>query len=191
MDQVNNGQNNSPAKKRFWPSKGTLLTVTYVALILIFAAGLGVLAQWLAHRSSDGKNTVTGLPTKVDDVQNLRLAGKQSEANKKIDEALSDPNTSASIKQQLYVQKGYAAMETGDFQAAADAFAKAVEILPDPDIYRMLGEAYFQLGKKADARAAYVKGIDLIKANGGDTGSGLANDLQQRIDIIDGKIKPE
>jgi len=191
MEQLNSSLSNDQVKRRFKPSKKQLLVVVYAVLILAVPASLGFLAKWFVDRSSNhGKQTVSGLPTAVDEVQNLRLKGKDAEANKKIDEALNDPKTSDSVKQQLYIQKGYVAIQAGDYQAAVDAYTKAIATKPNPDLYRMLGELYFQQGKKADARAAYVKGLDLLKSSKESYG-GLENDLRQRIDIIDGKIKPE
>ena len=189
MDQVTSSPNNNQPQPQSKHAKKWLRTALIVVVVVVAAAGLGLLTQVILTRSKVQKSPVTGLPKTVDEIQNLRLQGNTTEANKKLAQALADPSTPDTVKQQLYVQQGYAATQAGNYQAAADAFSKAVAIHPDPDIYRMLGESYFQQGKKADARAAYVKALDLIKSSGGSSG-GLANDLQQRIDIIDGKIKP-
>jgi tetratricopeptide (TPR) repeat protein len=191
MDQVTSTPNNNQPQPQSKHAKKWLRNALIAVAVIVVAAGLGLATQYIIGRHQVQKSKVTGLPKVVDDIQNLRLKGDTKEADKKLNQALADPTISDTVKQQLYVQKGYSATQAGDFQAAADAFSKAVAIHPDPDIYRMLGESYFQQGKKADARAAYVKALDLIKSSGGSTGGGgLANDLQQRIDIIDGKIDP-
>lgn len=173
-----------PAKKRW-------LTVVAIVLVTAGAVGFGLLAQQVFERVRHPKPTASGLPKQLNDIQNLRISkdpSDQKKAAEEIAQALSDPKTSAVTKKELYMQKAYAAMDAGDLKGAIDDYKQAVAINPDPNVYELIGQAYFQLGDKTSARAAYAKGLELI---GTDTHqNGLKNDLQQRIDIIDGKLDP-
>jgi len=174
--------------RRLLPTKKPVRTALLTVVVIVCAVGLGLLAQQILGNLRDDSKAVSGLPKQLDDIQNLRLDGKDKEADKKIDEALKDPGTSSEVKKGLYMQKAYSASSAGNLQAAADAYTEAVTINPDPQVYQLLGETYFQMGDKAKARAAYVKGIALLDANS--YAGGLKDNLQQRIDIIDGKIDP-
>lgn len=189
---MDEGKNKTSKKKhRFKLTKKHLVSALVVVLVLAGAAGLGILGQYLMSINNQTQNNtpVSGLPAAVDEIQNLRLQGNSEEANKKTDEALADPNQTEEMRQMLYMQKGHSAMSAGDFEAAVDAYSQAAAIYPDPEIYRVLGEAYFLSGNKTEARAAYEKALAAISPN--IPSEGIKRDLQQRIDFIDGKFDPE
>lgn len=189
---MDEGKNKTSKKKhRFKLTKKHLVSALVVVLVLAGAAGLGILGQYLMSINNQTQNNtpVSGLPAAVDEIQNLRLQGNSEEANKKTDEALADPNQTEEMRQMLYMQKGHSAMSASDFEAAVDAYSQAAAIYPDPEIYRVLGEAYFLSGNKTEARAAYEKALAAISPN--IPSEGIKRDLQQRIDFIDGKFDPE
>lgn len=63
---------------------------------------------------------------------------------------------------EMYYSMGQGYMEKGDFDIAALAFEKAVELAPDwPEAYNALGEAYVQLLRFEDAVAEFDKALEL------------------------------
>ncbi len=174
----------SEVKKLF--TKRRILVAAGILLLLAGASVAGVITSQLVKQPDQPKQTQSGLPENIDEVQNLRLQGKTEEANKKADEILNQTGTSNDTKYLLYVQKAQASLSAGDKKATLDFYTQAANVKPTQNIYTSIGEINYLLGNKDDAKAAYQKAITLIDPN-----SPLHDadkiDLEQRIEVIDGK----
>lgn len=171
------------------PTKKQLLVTGGVILLLGGAAAFGILSSKLLQPAPKPaeKQTASGLPQNVDEIQNLRLEGKTDEANKKADTLIAQDSTSKETKYLLYIEKGNAAMGAEQYTDAVAAYQKAAEQIADTNVYDLIGQAYMHMGKKEEAKAAYQKAISLIDKNSPNARS-YETDLQQRIDAIDGKF---
>ncbi len=157
-------------------------------LLLGGAAAFGVLSSKLlqppvAHKDAP---TSSGLPKDVDDIQTLRLQGKADEAAKKADTLLAQSGTDSQTKYLLYLEKANGSFDAQKYDEALESFQRAADIQATSDIYTRIGETYYLLGKKPEAKAAYQKAISSIDKNS-PVAASEQRDLQQRIDLIDGK----
>jgi tetratricopeptide (TPR) repeat protein len=171
-------------------TKKQLLVGGGVIALIVIAVGLGFLTQQLLKSppKQQPAQTGSGLPTIVAEVESLRSSGKADEAAKKTDTALAQSDLPSSTKHLLYIEKGLAALDTQNYQAALDAFKLAADVEQNTNVYRLIGEANYQLGKKADAVTAYQKAISLIKVES-TWAETTKLDLQQRIDGITQEMK--
>ena len=170
-------------------TKKQLLIAGGVVLLLGGALVFGILSQQLLQKPkvSTPEQTASGLPNELDAIQSLRLQGKNKEANLKADTLLSQASTSDNDKYLLYMDKGNAGLNTKDYPAALDAYQHAAAVQPTANAYELIGQTYFFMGKKSDAKTAYQKAITLIDKNS-PVARSYGADLQQRIDAIDGKF---
>ena len=173
-------------------TKKQLLVGGGVVVLIVIAVGLGLLTQQLIKSPAKDQPTKSesgsGLPAIVDEVESLRSSGKADEAAKKTDTALAQANLPSSTKHLLYIEKGLAAQDAKNFQAALDAFKQAADVEQNVNVYRLIGEANYQLGKKADAITAYQKAMSLVDAKS-EMAETTKFDLQQRIDGITEEMK--
>jgi tetratricopeptide (TPR) repeat protein len=171
------------------PTKKQLLTVGGVVLILGGAAAFGLLSSKLIQPpKQEQKQTTSGLPQQVDDIQNLRLQGKTDEAAKKADTLLAQSDLDAQTKYLLYLDKANGSFDAKKYDDALASFKAAAAVKETADIYTRIGETYYLLDKKPDAKTAYEKAITLVDKNS-PVADSQKRDLQQRIDLIDGKVE--
>lgn len=170
--------------------KKKLLKVGGIGLLFVAAAVGGLLAQQLFNKqptADEGPKTVSGLPQEVDDVQSLRLNGESEEANKKTDELLNQAGTTDEVKYMLYEQKGHSSMEAKDYKAALGFFTQASEFSENYIVFTLIGEANISLGDKPAAKTAFQKALSLISPEQEQMLAGEKRDLEQRIEILEGK----
>lgn len=75
---------------------------------------------------------------------------------------LSISSSASASSAEMYYSIGQKYMEKSDFDMAALAFEKAVELAPGwPEVHNALGEAYVQLLRFEDAVAQFDKAIEL------------------------------
>ncbi|HSX16644.1 MAG TPA: tetratricopeptide repeat protein [Patescibacteria group bacterium] len=155
--QVQVGEGGSGRKGARWQLVLTLVVVAIVAL------GAGALVHWMQTRNNKpiSVNTAPHAPDSVLDARSLLASGKPDEANKQIDSALANKPLSNDERYLLYVEKGRVAIDKGDYQAAADAYAKAWGIKQTFEVARKLGTTWQQLGDNAKAVDYYKKAITL------------------------------
>lgn len=177
--------------RKLFTKKRVLVTVGVLLLLIIAAAGGVISAQFFKGpaKITSENQTASGLPKEIDELQSLRSEGNTEEANKKIDEGLNDPGASNNTKYMLYIQKGHSSFEAKDYKAALTSYAEASKLKETSDVFVLIGESNFALGDKAAAKTAYQKAIALLDPNSPISKS-TETDLQQRIDIIDGKAQP-
>ena len=153
--------------KKFRLTKKQVVTGISVVVVIAAAIGFGVLVRTLQQSTvdtaSDGA-VATGqkLPEIVSEVQDLQSSGKADEATKKIDEALAKSDTDNETKYMLYVQKGNAAANNGDTQAALTQYLKALEMSKIYETTRLVADTYRDLGDKAKAIEYYKQAYVLI-----------------------------
>ena len=154
-------------KLRFKFTHKTVFAIGGVLILLLAMAGLGLLVWWLQNKdrlpttgaggySQTLENT---LPPLIDEAQNLAVAGKTEESNKKLQEALAQSNVSSEDKQKLYVQQGVNYGNSGDYQKALAAYLEAEKAKSDFTTSHLIGETYEALGDKPKAVEYYKKSI--------------------------------
>ncbi|MGH7197042.1 MAG: tetratricopeptide repeat protein [Candidatus Saccharimonadales bacterium] len=155
--------------------KKKIILIVSIALLLIAAAAAGLTTQWFLNKnggqpSDDPSKDQAALersklPATIEEVQALRVEGKDDEANKKADSALSNPSISNDDRYMLYIQKGAAYENQGNLQEAYNAYLKASETKQTLEVFNLLGDVAAQLGKKQEAIDFYKKAIPLIDQN--------------------------
>lgn len=147
-----------------------------IVAAVVIAGGLGAAVRWYASRSASAPDP---LPKVVEDVQNLRLESGNEVSDKKIAELLADSSTSQEDKYYLYVLQGDSAGEREDFQAAADAYAKALAIKETYEINSKLGGAWQGVGDKQKAVKYYTRAKELVPAD-----LPTYNSVRERFDML-------
>lgn len=155
--------------KKFRLSKKQVVTGISVVVVIAAAVGFGILVRSLQQQNGGNNPTSEGavatgqkLPEIVSEVQDLQSAGKSDEATKKIDEALAKSDTSSETKYMLYIQKGNAAVNNGDMQAALTQYLKAYESSKTYESTRLVADTYRDLGDKQKAIEYYKLAYGLI-----------------------------
>jgi tetratricopeptide (TPR) repeat protein len=156
--------------KKFRLTKKQVIAGISVVVVIAAAVGFGILVRSL-QQSGTGDNATSSeealatgqkLPDLITEVQDLESAGKSEEATKKIDEALAKSETNNEMKYMLYVQKGNAAMNNGDVQAALTQYLKAYEASKTYESTRLVADTYRDLGDKQKAIEYYKIAYGLI-----------------------------
>jgi tetratricopeptide (TPR) repeat protein len=144
-------------------SKKLWLKVVIFSLLVVLAAAAGVATRWLNDKNGTKQApATTGLPRAVTDLEQLRDKGDQAAFSAKLQETLNDPSLDSGTRYLVYVEQGHHAMQNGQFQAAVDAYTKALDMKQDKQVAALLGDAYAALGDKARATEFYNKAIALI-----------------------------
>jgi tetratricopeptide (TPR) repeat protein len=154
--------------KKFRLTKKQVITGISVVVVIAAAIGFGILVRSLQQSAGDNTSSdgavATGqkLPDLITEVQDLESAGKSAEATKKIDEALAKSDTSDETKYMLYIQKGSAAINSGNTQAALSQYLKAYETSKTYESTRLVADTYRDLGDKQKAIEYYKLAYGLI-----------------------------
>lgn len=168
----------SHIKSSRMPSK-KVLTIIGVIIVLMLAVGAGAAFRWMQNKNAANdpngglkgaqNQTASGLEPAIDEIQNLRLQGKEEEAQKKIDEALradsgsgSNSSTSDSTKYLLYIQQGNGLLEKQDFKGAISSYEKAYAIKASFEATTLLADTWEQAGDKPKAIEYYKKALPII-----------------------------
>lgn len=151
------------------PSKRVLSVIAVVGVLVLAVVAGAAFRVWQNKQgvqidSGSGANTKTasGLSESMDEIQNLRLEGKEEEAQKKIQEQLAAGSTSDTEKYQLYIQQGNAYVDTKDYLGAINAYGKADAVKSTYETNTLLAETWKSLGNKAKAAEYYKKALPLI-----------------------------
>jgi tetratricopeptide (TPR) repeat protein len=156
--------------KKFRLSKKQVIAGISVVAVIAAAVGFGILVRSLQQQnggdgtaSSDGA-VATGqkLPALISEIQDLQSAGKPEEATKKIDEALAKGDADNETKYMLYIQKGSAAVNSGNNQAALEQYLKAYAVSKTYESTRLIADTYRDLGDKQKAIEYYKLAYGLI-----------------------------
>lgn len=147
------------SKKRFRPSKRSLLVAGLITLALLCGAALA----WLRNDGTDAPDSSkTGvledrLPKDVKEIQELALSGNIEEAEKKIQEGLSRPGVSDETKYNLLVQKGVTYQNEGKYKEAHSAYKEAEEVKSEYKISKLIADNALAMDNKALALTYYKK----------------------------------
>lgn len=154
--------------KKFRLTKKQVIAGISVVVVIAAAVGFGILVRSLQESTSGSSSSdgavATGqkLPDLITEVQDLESAGKSAEATKKIDEALAKSDTSDETKHMLYIQKGNAAVNSGNNQAALEQYLKAYAASKTYESTRLVADTYRELGDKQKAIEYYKIAYGLI-----------------------------
>lgn len=152
------------SKKGLKVSKQQIVATIGVVSLLVVAAGIGVLAQFLLRQGQANQlPAAPPVPPKTKEITELGLHNKPEEAKKKIDEYLADSSTTNDEKFDLYLMQGSSLGSKGDYAAAIESYKKAEAIKVNFDIVTALGTSYETLGDKAKAIEYYKKTIELLE----------------------------
>ena len=135
-------------------------TILGVAVLLLAAVGIGILTQLLQHKDTPADSGIKKLPSSIGKAEQLYGSGKTQEAEKQLQDALNDPNTSTEDKYLLYSSQAAIASDKQDYKTAIAALLKADEIKQTADTASALGGMYQQIGDKAKSIEYYKKAIE-------------------------------
>ncbi|HET9412276.1 MAG TPA: hypothetical protein VFO38_05575 [Candidatus Saccharimonadales bacterium] len=144
-------------------SKKTILITVGIIVALALTVGAGMLVWWLQHK--DTVQQIPGSeapPTNVSEAQKLSFTGDIDGSNKKLNEALANPNTPEQEKYDLYVQLGVNWSNQKQYQKALTEFEKAEAIKQGFTVSHLMGEQYEALGNKQKAIEYYKKAISQL-----------------------------
>jgi tetratricopeptide (TPR) repeat protein len=141
------------------------LMITGMLVLLVLAAGAGIGLRTMQRDTAEEHVPTPTLPKVVDDLQNLRDSGDEAAFNTALQAALHDSSLDSDTRYMVYIQQGHAAMQTQQWQAAIDAYTKAMALKQDKEVAALLGDAYAALGDKAKATDFYNQAIRLIPAD--------------------------
>lgn len=154
------------------PSKKIMSVIAITCMILLALGAGAAFRMWqnkhvakLDTGSAANTKTVSGLSESMDEIQNLRLEGKEDEAQKKIQEKLASGSVSNTEKYQLYIQQGNAFVDKKDYLGAIDAYGKADAIKSTYETTSLLAGTWKALGNKSKAAEYYKKALPLIPAS--------------------------
>ena len=174
-------------------TKKQVLTGVGIVVLLMAAVGAGFLVQWLMGQNKGNEKGEDQpliedqrLQGTLQEVQQLREEGKTEEANKKIQEGLSNASTSNDDKYILYLQQGSSLIDAGKPAEAAVELEKARAIKETFEIMNILADAYRLAGNNPKAIEAYKKTIQLMRADN-PTYEAQKNALEQTIRNLGGQ----
>ena len=157
--------------------KQKIITIAVVVLLLVLAAGVGVLVQWLQHKgnnSAGGKGAnnsaidsgipQNSLPQSVQSAQNTAATGNYSDSNKQIASSLATTSNNDE-KFELLLQQGVNDENQQKWSDAMNAYKQAESIKQTSDLYESMGRVAQAEGDKASALAYYKKALPLVPAN--------------------------
>ena len=135
-----------------------------IVAVVVVAAGIGAVVRWydVFFKGEPKTPAPEALPAVVEEVQNLQLDGETEKSDQKITELLANSSTSQSDKYALYIMQGDSAGSKQEFQAAADAYAKAAAIRETYEVTSKLGAAWDGIGDKQKAISYYRRAIQLM-----------------------------
>jgi tetratricopeptide (TPR) repeat protein len=172
-----------------WRKHKRALMIAGMVLVLVLAAAAGVgLRQLQKKEVAVPANPTPALPKVVDDLQNLRDKGDEAAFNAALQAALYN-SLDDETRYMVHVQEGHYGMQTQQWQAAIDAYSKAMAIAEDKEVAALLGDAYAALGNKAKAIEYYEKAIRLIPADHPNR-AGLQEEYQLRIQMVEEGARP-
>lgn len=147
--KANKTEQHQPVKSK----RKKLLFVLLAVLVLLVFTGAGFGYRWWQDRTAQEDTTVT-------DLQDLRLDGDESAFESEADRLLNDPSTDNQTRAQIYVQKGGAAFDSGNFQQAVDFYLEADNYDPTHVTAHLVAGAYAELGDNQRAIEYYQLTID-------------------------------
>jgi tetratricopeptide (TPR) repeat protein len=169
----------------FWP--------VVVAGCIVLAGALGAgLRVFINHLHPSKPSNFSGLPSEVDDIQKLRVSGKEDEAITKIKKALDSGSLSKENRYSYYMQLGSAYYDKQKWDDALKAFQGAYALNPIEDATYNIAETYAKIGNAAKAIEYYQKSIKIM-----DPTSPVASDdkkaLEAKIEAVKNPstVKPE
>ena len=160
--------------KGFKITKKKLVAVGGVALLLVGMAAAGLFVWWLQSKNSEqlpvsggsfNETRETALPTAVDEAQQLAIAGKVEESNKKLQEALNQGNIPNTERQQILVQQGVNYANSDNYQKALELFLEAEKVASTFTTSQLIGSSYEELGNKEKAIEYYKKALSQLDQN--------------------------
>jgi tetratricopeptide (TPR) repeat protein len=153
-------------------TKKGILAIGGVVVLLLGMAGAGLFVWWLQNKdrlpTSEGgiiTTPATPLLPAVEEAQSLAMSGDTAAANKKIEEALKQPNVAPEDKQKLLVQQGVNYGNDGDYKKALEIYLDAEKSKSDFTVSHLIGEAYEALGNKEKAIEYFKKGLSQLDPN--------------------------
>lgn len=164
------------------------LTIAGFALLLVLATAAGIGLRLLQNDEVQPTPTPT-LPKVVDNLQDLRDSGDGAAFDVALQKALDDNSLDSGTRYLVYIQAGHAAMQQQDWQAAIDAYTKAMSLKQDKEVAALLGDAYAALGNKAKAIEFYKQAITLIPADSPNY-DGTKQEYELRIQEIEEGTQP-
>jgi tetratricopeptide (TPR) repeat protein len=166
------------------------LQIAGLVVVIVLAVGAGVGLRLLQNKDVAVPNPTLTLPKVVDDLQNLRDTGDEAAFNTALDKALHDPSLDSKTRYLVYIQQGHKAMQDQQWQAAIDAYSKAMAIKQDKEVAALLGDAYAALGDKTKAIEFYTKAISLIPSDNPNR-DGFKLEYELRIqELVEGTSQP-
>lgn len=164
--------------KRVW------LKIVIFSLLVVLAAGAGVVTRMLNDKNETKQTPTAGLPRAVTDLEQLRDKGDQAAFNAKLQATLDDASLDSETRYLVYIEEGHFALQNQQAQAAVDAYSQAWAIRQDKQVAALLGDAYAALGNKAKATEFYNQAINLIPADY-PRRDPLKKEYQARIEALD------
>jgi tetratricopeptide (TPR) repeat protein len=158
---------------KFKITKQGIWAVGGVVVLLLAMTGVGMLVWWLQNKDTlptNGPGTISQtaekpLNTAADEAQDLAVGGNVAASNKKLEEALAQPNIPTEDKQQLLVQQGVNYGNSGDYAKALQIYLEAEKSKSDFTTSHLIGEAYEALGDKPKAIEYFKKSISQLNPN--------------------------
>lgn len=171
-------------------NKKVMLSALGILAVLVLAAGAGIGLRLLQNDKAAKENSPAyvgeSLPEAVNEAQELRVSGDTDASLKKIDEALSEGDTSKKEKYQLYIQQGNVHYDKKDVDAAIASYLQAETFDSTFEITSLLADMYKEIDNKPKAIEYYKKSIPLIPKS--PMQQFYKTDAEQKIQALGGQV---
>lgn len=152
-------------KKKLRLSKKQIISIVGVVVLIAAAVVVGLVVRSMVVKdngANDGQQFEgNSLPSKIQDVQNLRNEGNEKESSKKIEDSLNDSSTDRDTRYMLYLQQGHIAYDKKDWAGAEKSYLEAEKIKETAETAELLAIVYVETKENAKAIDYFKKAIRL------------------------------
>ena len=143
-----------------------ILTVVGVVLLVVLAVGAGAGVRWWQHdRVAKKAAQTTVVEQKTAASGDLAANGKYDEAQKQLDEVLTNSHLSAAERYSLLFQKAINYENNKQYDVAIQTYQAAEALQATQSVAEAIGRTAATAGKKDLAISYYRKAIERIPAN--------------------------
>ncbi len=141
------------------------LTAVFVVAAVVVATAAGGTVRWLQTRQKAPGLKVSSTIQKVQDIQNMAIAGNTKGAQQQLSQALDDPKLKPIDKVALLNTQGSLYENQKQYQKALATFKQVDTLMPTQGSAEAIGRVQEELGDKPAAVAAYKLAITRIDKN--------------------------